>query len=497
MANNLSSGKKVISNSIIYTVSGLLQKCFSFFLIPLYTAFLSTEDYGITNLANNFLTTMSFVVSFSIFSAVMRFYVDLKADKERLKRFYGTVVLFTYGSSIVFFIICTCFRNTVSRLLFSGIDFYPVIIVSLISLVFLCQQTIYDNILRSQQRALKASVLSFLYFIITITLNIIFVVVLKLGAIGIIGAMAISNIIYTIYFHIDTIKNKEIYFCFDCQLLKEALKYSIPIMPHNLSTNIASFISSILIGNTVNLASLGVYSIAIQFGSIADTVQGYVNAAYAPWLYERLHEKNDGYKEHIRKIVNMLCAAIGVFLILIALMSYDYILLFVNEKYDYAWNYVPLIVEVYVIKIMYYFYVNVLFYFKKASRLLFTATLSSSILNLVASAILIPLLSVYGSILADGIAMIIRVAIVVFISKKFEDVGLRVKDFIKHMMIISIFIIVGLAPSYLYYDTSYSLVNLCYRAIVALIYISIQLIVYKSEIKQIVTTVRRRPVMKS
>ena len=63
--------------------------------MPLYTKWLTDVEYGITGIANSFITTMSFIVSFSLFSAITRFYVDYKNDEKKLKEFYGTVVLFT------------------------------------------------------------------------------------------------------------------------------------------------------------------------------------------------------------------------------------------------------------------------------------------------------------------------------------------------------------------------------------------------------------------
>ena len=47
MSNESTSGKRVLINSVIYSCCGILQKCFSFFLLPLYTAYLTTEDYGL------------------------------------------------------------------------------------------------------------------------------------------------------------------------------------------------------------------------------------------------------------------------------------------------------------------------------------------------------------------------------------------------------------------------------------------------------------------
>ena len=142
----MAKNSKVISNSIIYSISGLLIKCFSFFLLPLYTAYLTTADYGVTNIANSFLSTMGFVVAFSLYSAVIRFYVDLKDDPERLKRFYGTIILFVTASGILFFVLFSLGRSLLTKYVFSEMDYFPIIFLCLMSLIFNCQHTIYDNI---------------------------------------------------------------------------------------------------------------------------------------------------------------------------------------------------------------------------------------------------------------------------------------------------------------------------------------------------------------
>lgn len=492
MSETQSSGKKVFVNSIIYSASGLLLKCFSFFLLPLYTIYLSTEDYGINSVASSFLSTMSFIVAFSLFSAVMRFYVDLKDDPEKLKRFYGSVSVFVLLSGLVFIILLSAFRGLLSKYVFSGIDYYPIILVCLISLIFFCQHTIFDNILRSQQRALKSSIFSIAYFLISVILNILFVVVLRMGVLGTLLASLIGYAAYTVYFWIEMSVTKTIRFCLDFSLLKEALKYSIPIMPHNLSTQIALLISKVLIGGSSSLGALGIYSVAAQFGNIADTVQCYVDSAYGPWLYEKLKFKEQAYKKTIRKTVGLLTAVIGLFFIGIALFAQDYILLFVEKSYSDAWKYVPWIVLVFAIKTIYYFYVEVLFFYKKASQKLFIATLTSSLLNILLSAFFIPLFGVYGSIAADAISMLIRVGIVVIFSKQFDDVGLKVHDFVINFFTITIFIFGGLLLSYIKYGDSFSIVNFLYKIAVVVLYIVFLYVRYRKEISSFLEKIKNK-----
>ena len=133
--------------------------------------------------------------------------------------------------------------------------------------------------------------------------------------------------------------------------------------------------------------------------------------------------------------------------------------------------YVPLIVSVFAIKTAYYFYVEILFYYKEASRKLFIATLTGSVLNILLSAICIPIWSVYGSILADAIAMLVRVLIVVAISRKYEDVGLRIRDFVINFVIIELFIFMGLILSIMNYQTTFSIFNFGYKIVVVLLYV--------------------------
>ena len=496
MSKQTGSGRKLISNSIIYSVCGLLQKCFSFFLLPLYTAYLTTEDYGTTSIASSFVGTLVIIAAFSLYYAVSRFYVELKQDKEKLKRFYGSVLTFAFLSCLIIGIILTVFRGVLTQFIFAGIDYYPFILICLLQVLFNCQHTIHTYILQSQQRAMKSSILGLICFFVTIGLNILFVVVMKMGATGVQLASVITSLLYTIYFWIDMGRRNEITVCLDFPLLKEALKYSIPLMPHNLSTQIAQLVSRVLIGGAGALGDVGIYSIAAQFGNIADTLQSYVDSAYGPWLYEKLHAQEQGYKSTIKQAAGLLAAVIGFFMLGIALFAQDYILLFVDKSFASAWRYVPWIVLVFAVKTMYYFYVEVLFFHKKASKLLFTATLTGSIVNVIVSAILIPLWGVYGSIAADGIAMVLRVGIVVFISTRFENVGLKVFDFIKNFFTVAVFVFIGLAPSYLYFQDVFSIQNFLFKVLVVLAYVSVQLFLYRKTVgrfgKAILLKIRNR-----
>ena len=90
----MTTRKKVLENSFLYIFSSLLVKAVGFLLLPIYTLFLTTDDYGVTNLVTGFLNVATFIVAFSLYSAAIRFYIDFKDDRIKLKRLYGTIISF-------------------------------------------------------------------------------------------------------------------------------------------------------------------------------------------------------------------------------------------------------------------------------------------------------------------------------------------------------------------------------------------------------------------
>jgi len=104
---------KVLINSALYTFNSILIKALGFLLLPVYTYFLTPKDYGITNLIAGFTSVASFIVAFSLYSAVTRFYADYKSDRDRLKRFYGTVLTFVSLSGSVFVVLSIVFQHII------------------------------------------------------------------------------------------------------------------------------------------------------------------------------------------------------------------------------------------------------------------------------------------------------------------------------------------------------------------------------------------------
>src|SRR5699024_4663751 len=178
------------------------------------------------------------------------------------------------------------FNNLLISLFFKDISFFPYVFIVLLTISFLTIHDIHQKIIQAMQQGRKLTLINLSVFFLKVILNVIFIVILKLGAVGMLLAQLIVHIGYIFFMVYDLKKNRLFSFCIDLRMLWDALKYSIPLLPHNLSTRIASFASRVFMNIGHSIATVGLYSISFQFGTVIDTVQSSVNRAFRPWFFE-------------------------------------------------------------------------------------------------------------------------------------------------------------------------------------------------------------------
>ena len=88
----MSRGKELVKNTAIVAVGRICTKFLSFFLLPFYTAVLSTQDYGIVDLFNTYISLLLPLIVFQIEDALFRFMIDVRGDKEKEKKVVSKVL---------------------------------------------------------------------------------------------------------------------------------------------------------------------------------------------------------------------------------------------------------------------------------------------------------------------------------------------------------------------------------------------------------------------
>jgi O-antigen/teichoic acid export membrane protein len=298
----------------------------------------------------------------------------------------------------------------------------------------------------------------------------------------------------------DLRKSRLITLCIDTGILKEALKYSIPIIPHNLSTNIASFASRVFINQSGSLAYVGLYSVATQFAMLIDTIQASVNQAFAPWFFEMMNKKDETGKNDIVELSHFLLIIYSLVYMAIGLFSQEVIILMTNRTYYMAWTVIPILVIAFSVKSIYYFYINILFYYKDAAKKIFIATIIGSFADIMIAFVLVPIFGMYGAALSFLVAKIAVVSIVVVMSRKYHDIGYRIPAMLKVIMPSLLFMGAGLYFSYTKYLTEFSCITLLYKLVILFIYLvfmymtnrdMMSRILNSGKIKQVLAKIKR------
>lgn len=478
------SSKRLLKNSSIYGIVQILQKCIGLVLIPVYTTLLTPTEKGITDVVTPIVAFLSILYSLSINSAVIRFYVDYKEDKEKLKEFWGTCIAFVSINSIVLSSIFIIFRKQLLEPIARGVDFYPYILLGMVSITLNPIYTIFQSTLQAKEESKTYAKNNFVYFIVNLILNILFVVVLRIGAVGVLLALAITDVIffiYTVVKFIPTIvlKIKGIY-------LKQALKYSLPLLPHSLSGWAVSMLDRLFLNGYNGLQSPAIYSTGAQFGNIINVLTTAVNQAYVPWLFEKLQSKKENEKEIIL-MAEVLTTFYGFLAMGMSLFGPEIFKILVNKAYFEGWKVIPLLSFAFVFNGIYYFFVNPLFYNKKGVKFIAIGTFSGAILNSILNVVLIPRLDIIGAALASLISMIISCLLVYFISMKIEPIKFNI---FKLFGIAFLFLAVSML-AFLLEPISFW-INILIKIVIVCIVILIIFLIYKENIMKIVNERRNK-----
>ena len=84
--------KNIVKHTSMYSVGSIASKAIGFFLIPLYTHFLSPEDYGVLELLTMMVILTGIIIQGGIATAVFKFFNNYESDKDK-KQIISTLLI--------------------------------------------------------------------------------------------------------------------------------------------------------------------------------------------------------------------------------------------------------------------------------------------------------------------------------------------------------------------------------------------------------------------
>lgn len=387
---------KLFQNSAIYSLVMVLQKGISFLLLPLYTQYLTPADYGIMGVSGSITSFLSICITLGLGAAAARFYYSHKKDENYAKKLYGTIVTIVLINSAVFGTIFLVFHKWIIDPFLGNIDYYPYIFIGILCTIVMPLYQYFQEYLQARQEGLHYGINSMCYFAINVVLIILSLVIFDMGLLGFLLANLITSVLFFIYAVVIFLRRLRV--GVDKQIAKEAIIYSAPLLPHQLAAWSNGTLDRLLVNGLKSESDAGLYNLGQQYSSLSNIMGNAINQAYVPWFFDKINYGKEGLTLIYRVAEGIICV-FGLFTLIMSLFSKELLTLMIsNPAYKDVWMTVPLLIGAYLFHSLYFIYVNVLYL--KDSKVVFTISLVSLVVNIGTNVLLIPPYGVMGSAIA-------------------------------------------------------------------------------------------------
>ena len=283
MLNMNAKYKRLISDMGIFALGALGSKLIVFFLLPLYTHILSTEEYGISDLIFTIGQLVLPFISLAIFNGLLRY--GLMRDVKSEDALWCATIVFVLGSTIM------------------------VLITPLVGLIpsirvwkwYLCAYVVSSFAVSNALVYLKVkdknklySLLSILQTLSLVACNIVFLLLFDLGIRGYLLSYIVSNFVAAFCAFLfgglfGDLRNAN----YRPDLMKAMILFSLPYILNDISWWAIHSANKLLIELIIGSAVLGIYTTASKIPSLINVIASIFTQAWGLSSIKEYDSSND------------------------------------------------------------------------------------------------------------------------------------------------------------------------------------------------------------
>lgn len=387
----------LLKDSSVYFLADILPKGINFFLLPLYTLYLTRADYGILSLAQTFGYFFQIALVLGMDSALMRFYYEYRDEPERLKRLVATLITFLICLAAPILGLSLATGDLFVRFIVRSKDFAfdPHVLYALLQAVFYAIPQVYVQLYRAARTPWKYFAFKVSSFVVTAGLVVWFVVVEREGAVGSLKGQCIAAGVFCLAYALKFVLENRL--VIDRSMLFRALHFGLPIVPSALTGWLLFSIDRVLIERYLDLESLGIYAMAGNFCLMVDMSINAFNSAYAPFCYEVLKGGGEDARRLLRRLASAFVGAGAVLVLGFMCVVEILVRAMTAESYHGVYPVAEAMAVYYLFRVGWCVLSPPIMYFERTTWL-YWLTVVTGLANVGIDAALIPRVGLYGAV---------------------------------------------------------------------------------------------------
>lgn len=385
--------KKITQHSAIYSIGNLAALLPGFVLIPLYTHYFTPAEYGAMTLVLLFSNILMMLYEGGMVSALSRQYFEYREDDAISRRaaastsFLFVVCVAAALSAVVFLA-----AKSVSMLMMSTDRYAGLIRIMAVSTFFGATAVIPQTLARIQQRSVLYISISISMVILSIILNVFFLVGLRLGLEGIFFANLITVFAGASLFVAAMLKSLAPW-KLSARDLSAMLRFGMLLLPSALMAWVIDYSGRYILEKLVSLHDVGVYSLGNKVAQVMMLAVKAFVAAWFPVMFAIVEEEDS-----IRifgKIFTYYIFALALLSLGISVFGREILSVLSRGDYREAYIVIPFIAVAYTLFGVYLFFVSFMV-MKKRFDTQFISLAAAAAVNIALNIILIPRFGMMG-----------------------------------------------------------------------------------------------------
>jgi len=422
------SFRRLTRDTLVYLSGTVLSRLVSFIMLPVYTRYLTPNDYGILQILDLAMDVAAILVSAGATAGTVRFYFKAKTDEER-KNILATafaiqVVLNTVGTALLLLVSPLIWKHALG-----GEGTLTMVRIAALNFTLGSVLGVPTALMQVRQQAGRFVVMNLVKLGLQLGLNILFVVGLKLGPTGVLLSSTVTYVVLGISLGVMLVRYTGFRFKWD--IYKNFRRYGVPYQIATAGTFILAYGDRFFLEHYHNLAVVGIYGVAYQFGFLlTGNIAGPFMRAWSPQRHMLVTAPRAVRDERYNRgalygSLMLVTAAVGISLFIRPVLQ-----IMVTESFRTAAPFVPVILLAYLMQAwtsVVDFGIGV----AEETKYSTYATWIAVVVCLILYAVLIPPLAGMGAAIATLVAMFVRLVLHYYWSQRLWPVSYELRPHLK------------------------------------------------------------------